>query len=76
MDPDPGPGGPKTYGSGFGSGSATMIERYQYCICLKKDRFHIVLSLSSRMIIDDLSYGLFELFGLVVRHLHEGNIKE
>jgi hypothetical protein len=24
MDPDPDPGGPKTYGSGFGSGSATL----------------------------------------------------
>jgi hypothetical protein len=25
MDPDPDPGGPKTCGSGFGSGSATLL---------------------------------------------------
>jgi hypothetical protein len=27
MDPDPDPGGPKTRGSGFGSGSATLDSR-------------------------------------------------
>ncbi len=28
MDPDPDPGGPKTYGSdGFGSGSATLLQK-------------------------------------------------
>jgi len=29
MDPDADPGGPKTYGSGFGSGSATLPPNSQ-----------------------------------------------